>query len=136
MIRRVTIFRIRWRRLLTSATLGSWLLAVFVATVQGCGLHAAEMGLLQQQTTASTVTPIRGGDDSLPGCEDFCSTATAGRVLELQTLQIQSGAHVQLALSSRDDSAKWRPVSAQFTSPRPPPLPAVDLNIRFVRFAL
>jgi len=134
---RVTNFSIRRRRLLTSITLGSWLFAFFIATVHACGLYAEGNGFPLHETDARTVTVTEPNDDPSPGCEEFCATVAAAPVSKVQTvLQAERSPHVPLHSHQHAVSAMRRPVTVQFVPPRPPLRPGVDLNIRFVRFAL
>ena len=133
----VTNFSIRRRRLLTSITLGSWLFAFFIATVHACGLYAEENGFPLHESDACAVAVSGPNDDPSPGCEEFCATVAAAPVSKVQTLfQAERSPHVPLHSCSHTVSAMRRPATVQFAPPRPPPLPGVDLNIRFVRFAL
>ena len=133
---RVTNFSIRRRRLLTSITLGSWLFAFFIATVHACGLYAEENGFPLHESDACAVTVAEPNDDPSQGCEEFCATAAAAPVSKAQTLfQAERSPHVPLHSCPLAVSAVRRPVAVAFVQPRPPP-PDVDLNIRFVRFAL
>lgn len=134
---KVTNSSTRRRRILTSITLGSWLLASFIATVHACGLYAEESGFPLHETDAPTVTLAEPTDDPSPGCEEFCATAAVAPVSKVQALlQAERGPDVPLHSCSPAGSAMRRPVTVEFVPPRPPRLPDVDLNIRFVRFAL
>ncbi len=133
----VTNFSMRRRRLLTSITLGSWLFAFFIATVHACGLYAEENGFPLHETDARTVTATELNDEPSPACEEFCATVAAAPVSKVQTLlQAERSPHVPLDSCLHAVSAMRRLVTVQFVPPRPPPPPDVDLNIRFVRFAL
>ena len=130
-------FTTRRRRLLTSITLGSWLFAFFVATVHACGLYGEESGFPLHGSDASAITVAEPNDDPTPGCEEFCATVAAAPVSKVQTLsQMARSPYVPLRSCPRAVSAMRRPVTVQFAPSRSPPLPDVDLSIRFVRFAL
>jgi hypothetical protein len=126
----------RWSRLLTSVTLGSWLFAFFIATVHACGWHASEVGFPPQKTSASTVATTEGSGDSLPSREELCVAVTAAPVFKIQALQAHVGTHVALPYRVCDGSASRRLVSSQLASPSSVPPLVVDLNLRFVRFVL
>jgi hypothetical protein len=85
---------------------------------------------------------IRVGGTKNPRVDDIRALTpdlvhTAAPVSKVQTLlQAERGPHVPLHSCPHAVSAMRRPVTVQFVPPRPPPLPDVDLNIRFVRFAL
>lgn len=125
------------RRLLTSITLGSWLFAFFVATVHACGVYAEEHGFPLHESDACAIAVAEPNDDPSPGCEEFCATVAAAPVSKVQTLsQAERSPNGPLHSCARAVSAIRRPVTVQFVPSRSPPLPDVDLNIRFVRFAL
>jgi hypothetical protein len=134
---RLTNFSKRRRRLLTSITLGSWLFAFFIATVHACGLYAEENGRPSHETDALAATATEPDDDPSPGCEEFCATAAAAPVSKVQAvLKAERSPDVLLHSFSRAHCGMRRTVTAELVRPRPSPLPDIDLNIRFVRFAL
>ena len=127
----MTFLRPRQRKRIASFALGCWLFAAFVAAVHACAVDGELVGA--HPVTMGATHHDEQGDNSPPGCEQFCTDVA---LVKSTLAQDQLGEPALLAAPVL--GAPMVTGAALVTSPldRPHPSPGIALYTRFLRLAL